>query len=422
MKTIRILSIMLLFIIIFTSMSFCQKDEKLLPPMGWEPWNIDHCGTIHQWDEDFYIRLADFFVSSGLRDHGYTYISFECHAHYRDSTGIYRENLNKFPNGLKPVIDYLHSRGLKAMAYTDAGKGKCGGCYEGDGSFGHYEDDARVWNELGFDGVKIDWCGGNKEHLNQEKQYTEFYQAIKKYIKKPFMIEICDWGTGKPWEWGRNAGTIWRTGWDIDMIEVDGKRSFPLGGRWQGLIRNIDSNRHPNPEYMGPGKGWNYADMLLVGHPEGLTEKEERVQFGMWAIMASPLFLGNDVLNMPQYAKDIIMNTEVIAVNQDPLGIQGDVITELKEGKIQVWSKLLHDGSVAIAILNRDEVAHDVALTLNDLGLKGKWSYRDLWKHEDRGRFKKGDKFMLEPHETLMFKFNRLCKTLDIKNEEKKVY
>ena len=228
-------------------------------------------------------------------------------------------------------------------------KGKCGGCYDGDGSYGHYDSDSRTWAAMGFDGVKIDWCGGAAEKLDPETQFLQFHDSMVAY-NPSFNIEICTWGEGKPWEWGRKAGTFWRTGPDIDGVIEGGKWNDARGGSWETLTRNIDANRHPDRKFTGPGLGWNYPDMLEVGNAGGLNETEERTQFSMWCIMASPLFLGNDVFDMPQYAKDILMNREMIAVDQDPLGIQGDVVKEDRDGLLQVWMKDLKDGSKAVAL------------------------------------------------------------------------
>jgi alpha-galactosidase len=399
--TNRLIAVLCLLFISAGAMSWPKKVK--LPPMGWEPWNIDHCGPLSNWDEAYYKKLADFFVSSGLKNMGYEYITFECHAHYRDSMGRFMPNLNKFPNGLKPVTDYVHSKGLKARAYTDAGKGKCGGCYEGDGSFGHYEDDARRWADYGFDGVKIDWCGGAAEKLDAQNQFMEFNKAMAKYNPE-FNIEICTWGQGDPWNWGRDAGTFWRTGGDIDWVEGN---VFTIGGSWKGLLRNIDANRHPDKNLVGPAKGWNYADMLLVGVPGGLNEIEERTQFSMWAIMASPLFLGNDVLNMPGYVKDIVMNREIIAIDQDPLGIQGDVIKEYNDDKLQVWLRELHDGSRAIAILNRGDNPTNANIKWSEINIPGTWQVRDLWEHSDKGKYAEQYTTEVPAHATVVLKLHK---------------
>jgi alpha-galactosidase len=159
-----------------------------------------------------------------------------------------------------------------------------------------------------------------------------------------------------------------------------------MGGDWGILMRNLDDNRHPDTKYVGPQGGWNYPDILLVGLPGGLNEIEERTQFSMWAIVASPLFLGNDLFDMPQYAKEIVMNKEVIAIDQDPLGIQGDVVKEYDNAKLQVWVKQLKNGSKAVALLNRDTTARQITVNWSDIGIPGKWLVRDLWEHVDKGK------------------------------------
>jgi len=310
-----------------------------------------------------------------LRDLGYKYLTIECGDHYRDKAGHVQPSRDTFPSGFNAITAYIHKKGLKARTYTDAGEGKCC-CFEGTGSLGHYEDDARRWVAFGFDGVKIDWCGGDDKGLDPRTQFLQFAEAIRK-TQHPFCVEVCCWGKGKPWMWGRNAGAFWRTSGDID--------TGGMGGVWKTLMRNLDANRHPEAAYVGPGRGWNYPDMLEVGLPGGLNETEERTQFSMWAIVASPLFLGNDVFNMPPYARDIIMNKEVIAVDQDPLGIQGDVAKEYDGGKLQVWIKRLKGGSKAVAVLNRDTTARRITLHFGEIGISGNCLVRDLWEHRDTG-------------------------------------
>ena len=402
--TIMRRSAVIFYIFLFTANSFSWPNENKLPPMGWEPWNIDHCGQLSNWDEAYYKKLSDFFVSSGLKDLGYTYLTFECHAHYRDSNGIFQSNPRKFPDGLRSINDYLHSKGLKSRAYTDAGKGKCGGdvCFNGTGSYGFFASDAKIWSEMGFDGVKIDWCGGQSEGLDTKNTFMEFHTEMAKN-NPDFNIEICTWGYGNPWEWGHEAGTFWRTNGDIDMF---GDSTFP-GGSWKGLVRNIDGNRHPDKNLVGPGLGWNYADMLLVGVKDGLNETEERTQFNMWCIMASPLFLGNDVLNMPEYAKEIVMNKEMIDIDQDPLGIQGDVVKEYNNGSLQVWMKQLNDGSIAVVLFNRSEKAEKITAAWKDLGIAGKMKVRDLLKHAYKGIYTGSYTEEVESHSTVVFKISK---------------
>jgi alpha-galactosidase len=399
----RKLGLAAVLMLMMSGVAECWPLSNKVPPMGWEPWNFDHCGSMYKWDEEYYKRLADFFVTSGLRNLGYKYLTIECHDHYRDQNGQIQPSRRTFPNGFRTVTGYIHKKGLKVRTYTDAGKGKCGSTFEGAGSLGHYEDDVRQWVKFGFDGVKIDWCGGHDAGLDPETQYLQFADAMKK-SRRPFCIEICSWGNGDPWKWGRNAGTFWRTSGDIDYWGAKAK----IGGTWQGLMRNLDANRHPDTKYVGPGKGWNYPDMLEVGVPGGLNETEERTQFSMWAIMAAPLFLGNDVFKMPPYARKIVMNKEVIAIDQDPLGIQGDVVKESDNGKLQVWSKELEDGSKAVALLDRDATPHQMTVTWSDIGLSGKCLVRDLWERLDKGTFADRYGAKVPSHGTVLLKISPL--------------
>ena len=387
--------------LMLTSRADAWPLENRLPPMGWEPWNIDHCGAQYQWDDAFYRKLADFFVTSGLRDLGYKYLTIECGDHYRDKDGHIQPNLHKFPQGFKPLTDYIHAKGLKVRAYTDAGEGKCC-CFEGAGSLGHYEDDARRWVEFGFDGAKIDWCGGAEKALDPKTQFLQFADAIRR-IDPHFVVEICCWGRGNPWMWGKDAGAFWRTSGDVDSDS-----STKIGGSWNTLMRNLDGNRHPDSKYVGPGKGWNYGDMLLAGHPGGVNNIEQRTQFNLWAIMASPLFLGNDVFNMPQYAKQTVTNKEVIAVDQDPLGLQGDVAKTYNDGQLQIWAKKLKNGSIAVALLNRDATAHRITANWSDIGISGEWKVRDLWEHSDKGKFNRQYTAEVPSHAAAMLKISRI--------------
>jgi alpha-galactosidase len=386
--------------------SYGQSTVKLLPTMGWEPWSISHCefSEGRMYDADYYMRLMDLMEFEGFREVGYTYLIVECKDHFRDDDWNWMVNTEKFPGGYKPLVDYAHERGFKIKAYTDAGATSCcrGRCNDG-GSYGFYEEDAMAWAGFDFDGVKIDWCGGRKQNLHPKTQFIEFYKAINKHIKKPFDVEVCCWGVGNPWEWGRFAGSMWRTSGDIDLIYTPPATSY-LGGKWEALLRNIDENRHSDTSLVGPGKGYNYADMLLVGIPGGLTEIEERTQFSLWSIMASPLYLSMDLFNLPDYAKKILLNSEVVGIDQDPLGLQGDVIKESKDGNVQVWSKSLADNGKALAFFNRDSVSREITLEWSEIDLGNKVMVRDLWKQEDMGTVKKKMSVEIRPHETLLYK------------------
>lgn len=408
-KFARVFRLLLLVLTICAGLwpqaGFALPESNRVPPMGWEPWNFSHCDSRYAWDEAYYDKLAHVFVTSGLRDAGYTYVTIECHEYHRDAAGRIQADARTLPHGFRRFTDRLHAVGLKARFYTDAGVGRCDNdlLFDSPGSYGHYAEDAEQWRAFGFDGVKIDWCGGYAEHRDPEKQYREFAQSM--FQQNPnFSVEICSWGQGSPWKWGRFAGTFWRTGTDIDWAGGNGALTF--GGHWAWLLRNIDANRHPDTAFVGPGKGWNYPDMLEVGVPGGLNEMEERTQFSMWAMMASPLILGNDVFKMSPYTRETLLNHEVIAIDQDALGVQGDVIWEDASNKVQVWSKPLHDGTWAIAVLNRDEEAHAVDVRWESLGLKGPQRVRDLWRHKEMAHSAEKLQIRVSGHETAVLKLS----------------
>lgn len=406
MKVFKSSILLLTAICIINIKLFSQSSFNMTPPMGWEPWNIDHCGGLYKWDEAYYKKLADFFVNSGLRDLSYKYLTIECNSQYRDKNGDWQADTNTFPNGIEPVIKYIHDKGLMVRTYTDAGRNVC--CCNIMGSYSHYYEDAQRWVDLGFDGVKIDWCGGKEQNLDPKTQYLEFKRAVDKTGKKDFNIEICSWGEGNPCLWGRNAGQIWRTSGDIDCELVNGQWNFTIGGSWNALKRNIDSNRHPKPEYSGPGIGWNYADMLVVGVPGGLNALEERTQFSMWAIMASPLFLGNDVFNMSDSARNTIMNKEIIEIDQDKSGIQGDVVKEFNDGQLQIWYKPLADGSVALALFNRSDIDNEITVNFTDLKMAAKCKVRDIWNNKDFTNVKEKYTSKVKAHEAVILKISEL--------------
>jgi alpha-galactosidase len=270
----------------------------------------------------------------------------------------------RFPGGIKPLADYVHSKGLKFGIYTDAGRRTCQGR---PGTYGSEELDARTYAEWGVDYVKEDWC--NAQGLDAPTQYAKFRDAIAK-SGRPIVFSICEWGSNQPWKWGPRTGNLWRTTGDIE-------------DSWASMISRVDLNA----QYAlaeGPG-GWNDPDMLEVGNG-GMTEDEYRAHFSLWAIMAAPLMAGNDVRTMSAATRDILTNKEVIAVDQDSLGIQG-MIVELPGPDLQVWAKPLADSSRAVVLLNRSPLQTAITVPWWSLHLKGPAKVRDVWTHSDLGTF-----------------------------------
>ena len=341
-----------------------QLDNGLArtPPMGFNTWNKFACNV----NEDLIKGVADAMVSTGMRDAGYEYVVIDdCWQVARDSaTGRIVPDPQRFPNGMRALADYIHAKGLKFGLYTDAGRRTCEGR---PGSYRSYEIDARTYAEWGVDYTKVDWCYADS--LNARAQYTQFRDALRA-AGRPIVFSICEWGSNRPWEWAPGVGNLWRTTGDIS-------------DRWQSMINIADaSSRHAL--VAGPG-GWNDPDMLEVGNG-GMTAEEYRVHFSLWAIMAAPLIAGNDIRTMSDTTRDILTNREVIAVDQDSLGVQGWLAAQ-PSPDLQVWMKPLRDGSRAVALVNRTDTATEIAVDWSGIGLRPvPAAVRDLWAHRDLGR------------------------------------
>jgi alpha-galactosidase len=341
------------------------------PQMGWNSWNKFQTNI----NEELIKATADKMVELGLVDAGYVYLNLDDGWHgERDEQGFIHEDKEKFPSGMKALGDYLHSKGLKFGIYSDAGLNTCA-CYAG--SQGHEFQDAYRYAQWGVDYLKYDWCFHGT--LNPVDAYTLMRSALRK-TGRPIFFSMCEWGSSKPWEWAAEVGHSWRTTGDIAAGFFKGKHNWDLG------VMEIVERNEPLRKYAGPGH-WNDPDMLEVGN--GMSVAEDRTHFTLWCMMAAPLILGNDLTNMTDETLAIITNREMIAVDQDPLGIQG--LRLLKEGDLQYWFKPLSDGDWAFCIVNVGEAAVSVpvdwmALDFKD-GLSGRrtdfgktnYTVRNLW-------------------------------------------
>ena len=275
------------------------------PQMGWSSWNKFGCNIT----EKLIIDTIDALYSSGLIEAGYNYINIDdCWQSSRHKNGSIIPDPINFPNGIKPLVDYAHSKGLKFGIYSDAGLYTC---EHRPGSLGYEEIDAKTYAEWGVDYLKYDNCYNNK--IKSEIRYKKMGDALKKTGKNIF-YSICNWGYDDVVKWGKEVGNSWRTTKDIK-------------DNWKSMTRIIDiNNKWYN--YSGPG-GWNDPDMLEVGNG-GMNLEEYKVHFGLWAISKAPLIIGCDITNMTKEIKDILINPEVIAINQDSLGEQGRKIKYTK--------------------------------------------------------------------------------------------
>lgn len=337
----------------------------LTPPMGFNNWNATHCGP--EFDEEMVEGIADLFVTSGLKDAGYEYVNLDdCWAlPSRDADGKLVPDPDRFPHGIKAVADYVHAKGLKLGIYTSAGTKTCNSAGF-PGALGHEYSDAEQFAEWGIDYLKYDNC--NNQGVDAKQRYTTMRDALKAATARtgrPIVYSICEWGENKPWEWAADVGHLWRTTGDIS-------------DSWASMLSILKQNL-PLAPYAGPGH-WNDPDMLEVGNG-GMTDTEYRTHFSMWSVMAAPLLIGTDLRKATPETLDILGNREVIAVDQDPLGKQGTVVSS--EGGRWVVAKQMQDGSRAVALFNENDTAQRIATTATAVGLPaaGGYTLRDLWQH-----------------------------------------
>ncbi len=339
--------------------------------MGWNSWNKFACDV-----SDTLVRgMADAVVSSGMKDAGYEYVVIDdCWQVSRDENGNIVPDAKRFPSGIKALADYIHSKGLKFGIYSDAGTGTC---QNRPGGRGYEFQDARQYAAWGVDYLKYDWC--NHSTQNSEASYSLMSQALLK-SGRPIVFSLCEWGSTQPWLWAKDVGNLWRSTGDITDKWDTQKKDDGLG-----VIQIIDLVDGLY-SYAGPGH-WNDPDMLEVGNG-GMTAVEYRSHFSLWAIMAAPLIAGNDLRSMTPETHDILTNKEVIAVDQDPLGIQGHRVK--KDGDSEIWSKEMSDGSRSVVLLNRGAAETKITLRWADIGYPETLnaSVRDLWAHEDLGKQK----------------------------------
>jgi alpha-galactosidase len=314
-------------------------------------------------------EIADAIVSSGMKDAGYIYVNIDdTWQGKRDEQGVLQAN-EKFPD-MKGLADYVHSKGLKIGIYSSPGPKTCAG-YEG--SYQHEEQDARTWAAWGIDYLKYDWCSAKTVYKDEEMPavYKKMGDALKA-TGRPIVYSLCQYGLRKVWEWGvASGGNLWRTTVDIEDV-------------WKSMSTIGFDKQTGLEQYAGPGH-WNDPDMLEIGNGN-MDMVEYRTHFSLWAMLAAPLLAGNDVRSMDDETKQLLINREVIAIDQDKLGKQGFRVS--KEGRTEVWVKPLEGGDLAMALFNRGDNAELMIAKWTDLGLSGKHSVRDVWAHADRGKIK----------------------------------
>lgn len=396
----------LLFLIIISLKCFSQKYENLAltPPMGWNSWNTFQTRI----DEKLVKDIADLFVSSGMKDAGYAYIVLDdgWMTMERDpKTGDLIPDPAKFPSGMKSLVEYVHSKGLKFGLYNCAGTKTCAGY---PGTRGYEYQDARFYASLGIDYLKYDWC--NTEGINAKEAYTTMSKALRA-AGRPIVFSLCEWGTNKPWEWATPVGQLWRTTGDIYHC-FDCIKDY---GTWKSLgVMQILDLQDTLRRFAGPGH-WNDPDMMEVGN--GLTDNENRAHFSMWSMLAAPLMTGNDLRSMTSTTRDILTKKDVIDVNQDPLGIQGFKYSTWDS--VETWVRPLQNDEWAVTFLNRSvkpkqiqfnwtsEVISDTLFHRELNTSTTEYRIYDLWQNKDLGKTKRPLKSTVPGHDVLMLRLRK---------------
>lgn len=385
--------------------SCCERPQGVKPPlMGWSSWNaymVDISDSIitHQ---------ADLMVEKGLKEAGYRYVNIDDGFFgYRDERGYmvpHPERFPKGPEGMRALVDHIHSLGLKAGIYSDAGDNTCGSSYNHDlnglgaGLYGHDVVDAeRYFNEWDFDFIKLDYCGGQNLKLDPEERYREIRRVIDSVATRHIRINVCRWNF--PGTWVNGIGDSWRISADIRPV-------------WKSIKYIVGKNLYLSA-YAGNGN-YNDMDMLAVGYnikPSpfweeglGLSYTEEEAHFGIWCIMSSPLLLGCDIEYIPEETMKIITNPELIAINQDRLGLQAHVVQHVGETYVFAKDILEKWGNTrAVALYNPADTSMRFTLTPEEIEMTGALTVRDLNLNADLGECSSIE-MTLPPHSAKILK------------------
>ncbi len=333
------------------------------PPMGWNSWNKFR----NQVSDKLVREVADAIASNGMKDAGYIYVNIDdTWESTRDAQGNIQTN-EKFPD-MKALADYVHGKGLKLGIYSSPGPKTCAG-YEG--SFHHEEQDAKTYAAWGIDYLKYDWCSASQvyDYHSMPAVYAKMGQALLD-SGRPIVFSLCQYGVFHGPQWGAKVGgNLWRTTGDIR-------------DSWDSMSHIGFDQQLDLAPYAGPGH-WNDPDMLEIGNG-GMTDTEYRTHMSLWSLLAAPLLAGNDLRDVPANIMEILLNKEVIAIDQDPLGKQAQRVA--KDGDLEVWARPLAGGAYAVGLFNRGGSSAKVTARWSDIGLRGEAEVRDLWAHADRGR------------------------------------
>lgn len=352
------------------------------PPMGWNGVNFFGNDSL---TEGMVRAEAHAMATNGMKAAGYRYVNLDASwdgGALRDLHGNIVPN-SRFPD-MKALGDYIHSLGLKFGIYSVPGPAGCGSAFTG--SYMHELQDARTFASWGVDYLKYDYCDAPSVYPSDQMQavYRKMYDALQS-TGRPIVFSFCQYGWQQVWRWGSSAGgNLWRT----------------TGDDWNNYSRMtyVGFEQDGLQKYAGPGH-WNDPDMLEIGNGV-LTVNEEKMQMSLWCILAAPLLAGNDLRTMSPQTLAILTNREIIAVDQDPKGIQGHRVAE--EGPLEVWMKPLSDGSKAVGLFNRETGEESVTVNFSDIGVSGAAKVRDLWEHKNLGVYRNSFTATVPTHGVVM--------------------
>ncbi len=373
------------------------------PQMGWNSWNKFQ-GRV---SEELIREIADAMATNGMKDAGYQYVNIDdLWQGERDADGKIQADPKRFASGIKALADYVHSKGLKLGIYSDAGAKTCGGR---PGSRDHELQDAKTYAEWGVDYLKYDWC--NAEDLKAPEAYKKMSDALHA-AGRPILFSLCEWGSSQPWLWAKDVGQSWRTTGDITACFdcIKDHKTY----KDYGVLAILDMQVNLR-KYAGPGP-WNDPDMLEVGN--GMSNSEDRAHFSLWCMLAAPLISGNDLRHMNPQTLAILTDKDVIAVDQDPLGIQA-MKYSAKDG-VEVWFKPLANGAWAMCILNRNTTPSKFTFDWKNEKVVDDFSGRDakfdtssyavhdLWKKKNLGTTENALSTEVPGHDVLVLRLNKM--------------
>ncbi|WEK37867.1 MAG: putative Ig domain-containing protein [Candidatus Pseudobacter hemicellulosilyticus] len=367
------------------------QQLALTPPMGWNSWNVWGVRV----DEKKILDAANAMVQQGLVNYGWTYINMDDGWQAQRAADGHLQPGPQFPD-MRRLTDSIHRLGLKAGIYSSPGPSTCGNF---TGSYQQETRDVADWARWGFDLVKYDWCSfGNTPEAKRPDGLQYPYKQLDKALRqqpRDIVLSLCQYGMGEVWQWGHEVGgQLWRTGGDITDT-------------WPSILE-LGFGNNAKAAYQQPGR-WNDPDMLVLGRlgwgelrPSRLTPDEQYTHMSLWCIQAAPLLLGCDLQQLDLFSKGLLCNTEVLAINQDPLGAPG--MEYYHQDSLVVFRKPLQDGSVALAIVNLKNDYINVPLTAAMLGLPGAYRLRDCWRQQDLGVYKEGMNARLAAHGVWLLK------------------